>query len=89
MTFGRLGVTFSQPVEKIFFIVILSKALHRPEPARFGAPHGVQGEAKNMTRGVILNEMKDLYPFLRHAQDKLRRLGLLKMTPSGGFPTDR
>jgi hypothetical protein len=26
--------------------VIASEALHRPKPARFGAPHGVQGEAK-------------------------------------------
>jgi len=27
-------------------MVIVTGALHRPEPARFGAPHGIQGEVR-------------------------------------------
>jgi hypothetical protein len=30
--------------EKIIVTVIASPTLHRPEPIRFGAPHGVHGE---------------------------------------------
>jgi hypothetical protein len=32
--------------EKIIVTVIASPTLHRPEPIRFGAPHGVQGEGR-------------------------------------------
>jgi len=32
--------------QKVPEVVIASGPLHRPEPARFGAPHGVQGGAK-------------------------------------------
>ena len=62
-------------------------------PERSPAPHGVQGEAKglgfrlrvnsvkNLTRSVILNEVKDLMGSFADAQDRLR------LTPQNDIAT--
>jgi len=47
-------------------VVIASEALHRPEPEGFGAPHGVQGEAK---QSPILNNNGATYRIMHIRKD--------------------
>jgi hypothetical protein len=56
-------------VEKVFFVVILSAALFV-----------TLSETKGLDFGLRVHFVKDNHKFLRFAQDRLRRLRLLRMT---------